>query len=479
MSPTPEPTHTPAPAPPTATLTPAPPTPTPIPFSQYDTEHTGRLESRHLALYRRIQALPWALDGINEPEGDAIKWLSYLARDSESTATALVAMGFLQSLEFDDVLAFHGLSITARHKGPAHLSPIMDHPTLPSGITDQMTMLVAAAATSWEPEEACRMLNPGYADIEILAWGTQLSPHLKISVVRFGIPRLPGTMRDLKFAVELLEDLMQTPLPSPHIILVFNDLAVSKGAGAQNQKFALSSHVDNGQPVIYASGKPMLHSFSVHEIAQHYFDGNHMEYWLSEAGPTIFEYFYRLGDKDPREVPPIMLQVNPRGECEAHDLKTLEELDIHQPDDPVQFGCNHYLRVQFFRELLETMGHKAFFAGIRDLYHLSLATQHSGGRSGIAEVRNAFSNQPEIVEKHWSGKLNAPENRRWDEDIVHSSHDLMQWDQHPTYDGDSITFSGTLLGQAVLSGETIEQARRDSTRTFTYTHWADSNFWVT
>ena len=342
----------------------------------------------------------------------------------------------------------------------------MDHPTLRSGITDQMTTLVAAAATSWEPEETRRMLNPSYTDIEVLAGGTQLSPHLKISIVRFGTPRLPGTMRDLKFAVELLEDLMQTPLPSPHIILVFNDLAVSKGAGAQNQSFALSSHVDNEQPVMYASGMPMLHSFSVHEIAHHYFDGNHMEYWLSEAGPTIFEYVYRLGDKDPREVPPRMLQVNPRGECEAHDLKTLEELDLHQPDDPVQFRCNHYLGFQFFRELLETMGREAFFAGIRDLYHLSLATQHSGGRSGIAEVRKAFSNQSEIVEKHWSGKLNAPENRRWDEDIVHSSHDLVQWDQHPTYDGDSITFSGTLLGDAVLSGGTIAEARRDGYQNF-------------
>ena len=38
-------------------------------------------------------------------------------------------------------------------------------------------------------------------------------------------------------------------------------------------------------------------------------------------------------------------------------------------------------------------------------------------------------------------------------------HDLIQWDQHPAHDGHSVTFSGTLRGSAVLSNETIEQAR--------------------
>ena len=194
-------------------------------------------------------------------------------------------------------------------------------------------------------------------------------------------------MRDLKFAVELLEDLMQTPLPSAHIILVFNDLAVSKGAGAQNQIFALSSHVDNEQPVRYASGKAMLHSFGIHELAHHYFDGNHMEYWLSEAGPTIFEYVYRLGDKDPHEVPPGMLQINHHGGCEAHDLKTLEELGIHQQNDPAQFRCNHYLGFEFFKELLQTMGNEAFFAGMRD--PLPAFSRDTGIRRQIRHHRGA------------------------------------------------------------------------------------------
>ena len=36
---------------------------------------------------------------------------------------------------------------------------------------------------------------------------------------------------------------------------------------------------------------------------------------------------------------------------------------------------------------------------------------------------------------------------------------MIQWDQHPTYDGQDITFRGTLLDDAVLSWETLSLAR--------------------
>ena len=85
--------------------------------------------------------------------------------------------------------------------------------------------------------------------------------------------------------------------------------------------------------------------------------------------------------------------------------------------------------------------------------------REAGGTPGIAAVRQVFAGQRAIVDKHWSGALNAPENRPFDEGADRTSHDLIQWDQHPTYDGRSVTFSGTLLDGAVLAKETIEQAR--------------------
>ena len=69
------------------------------------------------------------------------------------------------------------------------------------------------------------------------------------------------------------------------------------------------------------------------------------------------------------------------------------------------------------------------------------------------------SDQAGIVDTHWSGALNAPENRPFDEGVDRISHDLIQWDQHPTYDGQEVSFNGTLLDDAVLSSETVSQAR--------------------
>ena len=139
-------------------------------------------------------------------------------------------------------------------------------------------------------------------------------------------------------------------------------------------------------------------------------------------------------------------------------------------------ACSYYLGGELFRELLKHLGVEDFGARMGKLYQMSVATLETGGLPGIAEVRQAFHDQSEIVEKHWSGKLNSPENRPWDEGMAHSSHNLIQWDQYPTYDGEFVTFSGTLLGDAVLSSGTIEEANRDSYGNFHIYSVADSKF---
>lgn len=53
---------------------------------------------------------------------------------------------------------------------------------------------------------------------------------------------------------------------------------------------------------------------------------------------------------------------------------------------------------------------------------------------------------------------NFSENRPFDDSADRTSHNLIQWEQYPTYDGHSITFRGTLLNRAVLSSETTPQA---------------------
>ena len=145
-----------------------------------------------------------------------------------------------------------------------------------------------------------------------------------------------------------------------------------------------------------------------------------------------------------------------RGDCEAHDLEMLSEWAPAKSSP--QFDCNYYLGTLLFLELRESLGDAEFSEKLRELYHLSLTEQEAGQTLDIAAIRQMFVDQAGIVDKHWSGALNAPENRPFDEGVDRRSHDLIQWDQYPTYDGHSVTFSGTLLNDAVLS-ETIHEAR--------------------
>ena len=48
-------------------------------------------------------------------------------------------------------------------------------------------------------------------------------------------------------------------------------------------------------------------------------------------------------------------------------------------------------------------------------------------------------------------EVERPENRPFDEGLDRVSHDLVEWDEYPTFKGGEISFSGRLLGDAILS----------------------------
>ena len=112
--------------------------------------------------------------------------------------------------------------------------------------------------------------------------------------------------------------------------------------------------------------------------------------------------------------------------------------------------CSYYLGQLLFQELLEGLSEDEIGAKLRDLYALTLAQQEAGLTPGIDPVRQVFSDQPETVEKHWSGDLNAPENRPFDEGVGRRSLNLVRWDDYPTYARGWVSFRGTLLEGAVL-----------------------------
>jgi len=120
--------------------------------------------------------MPWAQDGITETERDALEWLSWLAYDSESIATGLIAMAWLQDgitdVESDTISYIYWLNDEDDENGLAVMEAVLDFPW----IQDDITATEAEFIVSFEyfdhynEKDACR------------------SPH-------HALPEIPGTRR--------------------------------------------------------------------------------------------------------------------------------------------------------------------------------------------------------------------------------------------------------------------------------------------
>ena len=373
------------------------------------------------------------------------------------TVSAVVAMPFLATPDTSDALAIRGIRRLAGDNGA--ISALTDHPIFQDGITDSETVLVAAAGTLYRAgaDEIRRVLSLGTSAIEHRTAGTTLTPGLQVSIVRADSQSRPGTIESVRDIVEFVEGVMGLPLPTDHVILVLVDSAVSDKASGANYGFAIS-YLPAYEQLQGTQEWRQLQAGFVHEVA-HYFWLGH-EGWIDEGLANTVEYMKGRNSGLSRG----QLKTR-RGSCEAHDLAMLSEWN--PPVGSTRYRCNYYLGQLLFQELLEAHGDVTFGEKLRELYLLSRMSRELGQVPGIVEVRQVFDGQADVVEKHWSGALNAPENRPFSEGVDRTSHDLVQWDQLPTYDGHSVTFSGSLLDSAVLSEETIEQARAHGYQNFT------------
>jgi hypothetical protein len=382
-------------------------------------------------------AMPWFQDSVTETEKDTVVKLYKVAYSNSDAAAALIAMPFLESLEYDDVLAIQGMRRLA-HDGL--LSVLIETPAWESGFTNADTTLAAAAGTLNDRQEISRMLSPGYAAIETFTSETERTPNLKISIVRTGTQPQSWTAEGVREAVEFAERTMQLPLPVSHVIAVLNDHAVTGSAAGTNHghAFGYLPKYEQGQDPY---DRHIFQAGIVHEVAHHFWRGN--EDWIDEGLANIIEYMHGVESG----ISPGFLK-NQRRDCEVHDLEALASRNPGQ--DSPDFRCNYYLGQNLFQELLEALGEAEFKKRLQELYQLSLAEQEEQRTPGIKEVRQVFQNQADIINKHWNGKLNAPENRPYDDMAGVVSHDLVDWEQYPTYDRGTVKLQGKLLHGAVF-----------------------------
>ena len=360
--------------------------------------------------FNALMEKSWIQDEITRDEATAIErvyWITRAYRDEptrlrvSAIVAALLDMPFMDSVEPGDAVALEALHASDYH---GKLNHILAQPVFQNGISDAEIPLAILASyiarTGGDDKKLERILVPGYVDIDTVSRPTALSPHMKVSIIRTGTERQPWIADAAFDAVELLEQVYGLPLPVGHVVMVIS--RESTCGCTWGFAFDIPLEWDQGRNTFDGH---RLQGHIVHELAHSYYVT--WEYWMHEGVARTFEYLYGVE----KGLDPDSYK-NWRGGCEDHDLRMFSEKAI-TPDSPEwRLGCAYYLGGNLFRELLDHLGAEEFGARLKELRLTYLHTPPAGRYVGIHEVRQVFATESDIVEKHWSGRLNAPESRR-------------------------------------------------------------------
>ena len=361
---------------------------------------------------RKVISLPWVQDDITKTEADILLRIGKLSFQKHDIMSTVLDMPFLRTPNDTDRMAVSALrSLTVKDMA----SEVLNHPQFRGGITDENTILFAAAAFVRGIEETRRMLEPGYAEVETLSRGTKLTPGMKISIVRTETKSHPKTIEGAWKAIEFVESMMQMPLPTDHPLILLNSKAVPEYASGLGGQFSIKyiphdEHSDFTREIL-------LLGLS-HEVTHYYWGGvsGGKTKWVNEGIAETLKYMYaaEMGIRD--GIPPRP-PTGP-GNCKADDLERYEKREYQRPIGALN-NCPYYLGASLFLELLEELGTDEFNRRIQELHPVYEAARNVGGHptaeaykyTDIHGLRQVFHDQLEIVERHWSGRMNAPENR--------------------------------------------------------------------
>lgn len=414
------------------------------------------------ALAEALIKLPWVKDGLDAGEADAVEELYFVAvaHADSSVARDLVRMPFLISHEPADTHALDAISNMIRDGLTASLTSSRVYQ---QGVTDVWAPVVAAVGATESSSAIREYLSDNAITVETGQYITTGQP-LTITIVRLkNSTALAGTMESAHRAVAGAEAVMQLPLPTRHIIIVFDPRAVSHDFFGTNHEYAVGIEEESSD-----DGPATLRSALYHEVAHYWWRGN--VDWIDEGmSDTIATTVSRTNGGEWEAQP------NRRKECTTRNISSLG----HTRKGEDQFYCNYYLGEKLFRQLQDEMTPWEFTAAIQALYFASQAKPRPQSRyeyrADIEEVRQAFPEQREIIEVHYTGDLNAP--YRWDPDdaINLRHHDAVVWTQKPTYQNGAVSFSGHLTGEATLASRNTDEARQGGrASTFTVGEGKDS-----
>ncbi len=331
----------------------------------------------------RIVSLGWFADGITETEAKVVRYLFGIAYEDKSAIERIVDMPFLRTLEPADVVAVDSLeSMVSFRRG--EFDKAMAHPSIASGITDDLAPIVAMlnGTAKYNPDLVEALLSLDGVTIERRGVELPLSGKVDLAIVRTG-PGAARSMDLLEYAVRTSEELMDKPLPTNYIGLLF-DNATSGGIAGTNFQTHIAIlpkyDVDDG-----SRRAEFTSHIITHEVAHYYWNGN--ADWVDEGVAD----FMASAIENRRIEQSINVTNDP---CAyVSNISGLESLNPERDSDV--FDCNYSLGERLFVDMYYMLGEPNIWAGLRSLYLMSQVEDdpdddHQGTRLGIEHVREAF-----------------------------------------------------------------------------------------
>ena len=270
-------------------------------------------------------------------------------------------------------------------------------------------MLDGVAETN--PDLVDTLLDPGSISIERRAITLPLAGDVELAIVRTR-PGSPRSMEFLEHSVRTAEELMDAPLPTRYVGLLYADAVPSSSAGANfgthivlRSEHAVS--VDNPEESSDTGG-------IAHEVVHYYWRGN--ADWVNEGAANF------IGTVIERRVDAAEVAL---AGAPCPYMRTIAELDELAPDrETAEFGCNYTLGERLFFDLHRSLDEAEFWRGVRDLYTRSRVGEapgdvHESTRIDMEHIREVFeSDTAAIVTARWFDGTEPFDLSRLDTDPV-------------------------------------------------------------
>ena len=260
----------------------------------------------------------------------------------------------------------------------------MAHPSVSDGISDREAKVLATlgSAAAYGPSWLLPfLLDPEFVTIEERQVDLPLSGQVELALIRTE-PGAVRTMDVLEHSIRTAEELLQAPLPTRYVGVLFGDV-VEQGAPAQNfdTHIGMLARYDVDQDHYTADYSAIL---MAHEVAHYYWRDNSS--WVDEGLANLMGVIAEH-TRGGRPIEPVTRLCR-----EARNILSLYTLSRNE----FAFECYYSLSERFLLDLYRNLDEQVFLAALRNLYRLSLqdnpADSCLGTRLTICHVRAAFTN---------------------------------------------------------------------------------------